>query len=72
MKGVGLTEPWQIDLFRIKTLAKGLELEIKGMRMSRGRTAYSIIKEEFGLKGNRQTVLEKLNALYEAEMEGLR
>lgn len=65
----GLTEPWQIALFRMKTLAKGLELEIKGMKMSRGRTAYSIVKEEFGLKGNRQTVLKKLNALYEAEKE---
>jgi len=69
MKGLALTEPWQIDLFRMKTLAKGLELEIKGMKMSRGRSAYSIVKEEYGLKGNRTTVLEKLNALYEAEKE---
>ncbi len=64
-----LTEPWQIALFRLKALAKGLELEIKGMKMSRGRSAYSIAKEEYGLKGNRTTVLEKLNALYEAEKE---
>ena len=65
----GLTEPWQIALFRMKALAKGLELEIKGMKMSRGRSAYSIAKEEYDLKGNRENVLVKLNALYEAEKE---
>ncbi len=63
-----LTEPWQIALYRMKVLAKALELETLGMK-KRGRSAYSIVKEEYGLKGNKMTVLEKLNALYEAEKE---
>ena len=33
-------------------------MEIKGLRISsRGPTAYSIIKKEFGLKGSKQKVL---------------
>ncbi len=63
-----LTEPWQIALYRMKSLAKALELETLGMK-KRGRSAYSIVKEEYGLKGNKMTVLDKLNALYEAEKE---
>ena len=63
-----LTEPWQIALYRMKALAKALELETMGMK-KRGRSAYSIVKEEYGLKGNKMTVLEKLNALYEDEKE---
>jgi hypothetical protein len=63
-----LTEPWQIALYRMKVLAKALELETLGMK-KRGRSAYSIVKEEYGLKGNKMTVLEKLNALYEDEKE---
>ena len=64
----GLTEPWQIALFRMKTLAKALELETKGLKR-RGKSVYAIVKDEYGLKGNKMTVLEKLNALYEAEKE---
>jgi hypothetical protein len=63
-----LTEPWQIALYRMKALSKALELETLGMK-KRGRSAYSIVKEEYGLKGNKMTVLEKLNALYEDEKE---
>ncbi len=63
-----LTEPWQIALYRMKVLAKALELETLGMK-KRGRSAYSIVKEEYGLKGNKMTVLDKLNALYEDEKE---
>ena len=63
-----LTEPWQIALYRMKALSKALELETLGMK-KRGRSAYSIVKEEYGLKGNKMTVLEKLNTLYEDEKE---
>jgi len=64
----GLTEPWQIALYRMKVLVKSLEMETKGLKR-RGRSAYAIAKEEYGLKGNKMSVLEKLNALYEAEKE---
>ena len=53
----------QVHKFRILTLRKGLELEIKcpGFKVSRGKTCYSIIKKEFGFKGNKAKVLEQIN-----------
>ena len=54
-----------INFFRIVTLQKGLELELKGIRMTRGRTCYALIKEEFGLKGSRQKVLTQFKQLVE-------
>ena len=47
---------------RILTLRSALKLELKGLKMSRGISAYAIIKREFGFKGNKARVLEQLNA----------
>ena len=50
---------------RLITLKHALDLEIKtGMKISRGRSAYSIIKSEFGLKGNKQKVLSQFTELH--------
>lgn len=54
-----------INMARLIALKYGLKMEIKGIRMSRGRTCYSIIKGEFGLKGNRQRVLDQFTELIE-------
>ena len=51
-----------IDLFRMSVLEKALRLELLGMK-GRGRSAYSVIKSEFGLKGNRQTVYDQFRQL---------
>ena len=57
----------EIQSFRMKTLRSALKLEILGMKR-RGRSVYSIIKEEFGFKGNKQKVLQQLeNALTKAQ-----
>ena len=48
--------PEAIDLFRMRALRGALKMEIFGMKR-RGQSAYSIIKQEFGLKGNKQSVL---------------
>lgn len=45
-----------------------LRLEIVGLSR-RGRSAYSIIKSEYGLKGSREKVLEQLNAMIEKKLE---
>jgi hypothetical protein len=42
-----------------------LRLEIAGMKL-RGRSAYSICKSEYGLKGSREKVLEQMTELIEA------
>lgn len=50
--------------YRLLTLIQGLKSEIKGMRLtSKGRTCYSIIKSEYGLKGNREKVLVQIQEI---------
>ena len=57
-----LHEEEQIAMFRLLTLRQMLKLEIKGMKRH-GRSAYSIIKEELGLKGSRETVFKTLSEI---------
>jgi hypothetical protein len=54
-----------VNVARMITLYHGLKMEIAGLRMSRGRTCYAIIKGEFGLKGNKQRVLDQFKPLME-------
>ena len=51
-----------IKRFQALTRLKALELELKGLKR-RGRSAYSIIKEVYGLKGTRQRVRDQLRGL---------
>ena len=52
-----------IGHYRLLTLRQGLKLEAThGMQLCRGRSAYSIVKAEFGLKGNKMKVLEQFTA----------
>ncbi len=44
-----LTTPAQIQAFRLKTLQRGILLEQKGMKMSRGRSCLAIAKSELGM-----------------------
>ena len=50
-------------LFSIIALESALRLEAKGMKMSSGRSAYSIVKDRYGLKGSKQRVLEQFNQI---------
>lgn len=54
-----ISNPEHIELFRLKTLRSALRLEIVGLKR-RGRSVYSIIKQELGLKGSREKVYEQL------------
>jgi len=58
-----LDTPKQIDTYRLLTLRQALKLEILGLKMSRGASAYSIIKKELGLKGNKQSVFNQLSTM---------
>tara|TARA_Y100000034_G_scaffold98642_1_gene120936 strand:- start:37 stop:294 length:258 start_codon:yes stop_codon:yes gene_type:complete len=58
-----------IDLFRMSVLEKALKLELLGMK-GRGRSAYSVIKSEYGLKGNKQSVYDQFVAYRNAKIEG--
>ena len=48
---------------RLLTMRAGLQLELKGLRMTRGRTCYSLIKEETGLKGSKQKVYDQFEVM---------
>lgn len=47
-----------IGKFRILAIRGTLKLELKGIKMIRGRSAFARIKEEFGLKGRNQAVYD--------------
>jgi hypothetical protein len=52
-----------IDVYRLLTIRAGLKAEAFGMRLtSRAPSCLSIVKKEFGFKGN----LQKVTAQYEA------
>ena len=53
-----------MQLIRMKALMAGLKAELSGYRLTnKGRTSYAIIKEEFGLRGNKQSVYEQFAEL---------
>lgn len=54
----------EVRRYRIKVLQKAVELEALGMTR-RGRSAYAIAKEGFGLTGNKKSVANQLKKLYE-------
>lgn len=56
----------QIQKARLLSLQSAMNLEAKGLRMSRGRTAMSIVKGEFGFKGNRAKIQAQLQTVIEA------
>ena len=69
-----LNTPEQIDLFRLCTLRSMLKLECLGMTRSRTaykQTAYAILKEELGLKGNKEKVLDQVIAIIEQRKKEL-
>ena len=67
--------PQKIELYRMHVLHKMLKLELVGIKMNRGGqpTAYSVIKREFNLKGDRQkvydTMTEIINTIQQQEGE---
>ena len=54
-----LSNPAQIDAARLLTLRQMLRLEMLGMTR-KGRSAYSILKSEFGFKGSRESIFVEL------------
>lgn len=58
-----------IDIVRLSVLIKALALECRGMSR-RGRSAYSILKSEYGIKGgSKQVVLERAQLVLERCLE---
>ena len=55
-----------INVYRILALKAALKLEIKGLKRSRGPSAYKVIKNEFGFTGSKEKVLEQLEEVIAA------
>lgn len=55
--------PQAIAFYRMASLKHALKLEIAGIRVRRGFSAYATIKREFGLKGSREAVLHRFSAM---------
>lgn len=55
-----------INAYRVFALKAALKLETRGMRHSRGFSAYATAKRELNLKGDRMSVLHQLEKLVES------
>ena len=51
-----------INQYRAKVLLSALKLECLGMKRS-GASVYSIVKQEYNLKGNKQSVYNQLESI---------
>jgi len=54
-----------IEVVRLMALKAALKLEIKGIKMSRGVSAFSIVRQSLGFKGSKQKVLTQLEKYIE-------
>ena len=57
--------PYKIDLLKLLHLRRGLRLELVGLK-GRGRTSYSVLKQELGIKGDKQKVLDQVNQMIQS------
>ena len=62
-----ITGKENIDRYRLIVLKHGLKLELLGMQKRRP-SCYSVIKEEFNLKGSKQKVYDMFCELIKQEM----
>jgi len=60
--------PYKIDLLTLLYLRRNLKLEVVGLK-GRGRAAYSVLKQELGIKGNKQKVLDQVNQMIQSMKE---
>jgi len=61
----------KIDLYRLCVLRSALKLEIVGLKAKTGTSAYTIIRKELGILGNKKFVLEKLNEVIAQKKQAL-
>ena len=60
--------PYKIDLYALLSLRAALRMEVAGLK-GRGKSAYSIAKQELGVKGNKQKVLDQVNQMIQSMKE---
>ena len=67
-----IDKPNHIELYRMMVQRQALKLQMKGIR-TRGRSSYSMIKEQYGLKGNITKVYTEFTVMIETakQIEGM-
>ena len=60
--------PYKIELYRLLSLRAALRMEVAGLK-GRGKSAYAIAKQELGIKGSRQKVLDQVNQMIQSMKE---
>ena len=60
--------PYKIELYRLLSLRAALRMEVAGLK-GRGKSAYAIAKQELGIKGNKQKVLDQVNQMIQSMKE---
>ena len=67
-----IDNPNHIELYRMMVQRQALILQMKGIK-TRGRSAYSPIKEQYGLKGNIAKVYAEFTTMIETakQIEGM-
>ena len=67
---VVLDTPEKQELARLIALRSAMRMEVKGFRMTnKAPTAYSILKKEYGFKGNKQKVLDQVSEILDKVLE---
>ena len=67
-----IDKPNHLEVYRMMVQRQALKLQMKGIR-TRGRSAYSMIKEQYGLKGNITKVYTEFTVMIETakQIEGM-
>jgi len=60
--------PYKIELYALLSLRAALRMEVAGLK-GRGKSAYAIAKQELGIKGNKQKVLDQVNQIIQSMKE---
>jgi hypothetical protein len=56
----------QIVKARLLALQSAMDLEARGLRMTKGRSAMSVVKAEFGFAGNRAKIQTQLQVVIDS------
>jgi hypothetical protein len=70
MSLLDMTNPQVAKAHRVSTLRAAVALECKGMKLSRGVSAYATAKREFNLRGNKANVLKQLEKMRDECLAG--
>jgi hypothetical protein len=60
--------PQAVNFFRMNALLQGMRTELKtGMRLTRGPSCFTRVRKEYGLRGNKQKLIEQFEKLVAEE-----